>query len=125
MQADLEKARRAFTGATYRIIEAALVRSRKTRALSEEQRTLARTLGASDAEEAAAAAGATLAERFPLFASNSEGVALLDLIDREAAAAALEALQLQQNAEQAALLALQAEAASRTSGVANTREASS
>jgi hypothetical protein len=113
MQADLERARRAYTGATYRIIEAATARYRRTRALIEEQRAIARSLGAGDADESADAAVARLAERFPLFAGHEEPAALLELIDRDTASAALEELQLQQNAEQAALAALEADAAGR------------
>jgi hypothetical protein len=116
MRADLERALRACTGATYRILEAGLARYRQTLALIEERRALSRLLGADDADEAASAAG--LAERFPVFAAHEDGGALLDLTDRQAANAALQELQLEFNAEQAKLSALQAQTAKGQNGAA-------
>jgi hypothetical protein len=65
-------------------------------------------LGTNDADETESAAG--LAERFPLFAAHVNGGTVMDLTDRDSANAALQELQLAFNAEQAKLMALQAQA---------------
>jgi serine/threonine protein kinase len=108
MRADLERALRTYTGATYRILEAGLARYRQTLALIEERRALSRVLGTADADETASSED--LAQRFPLFAAHVNGGTVMDLTDRESANAALQELQLAFNTEQAKLLALQAQA---------------
>jgi serine/threonine-protein kinase len=110
---DLRRAGRIYEGTTHRMAQAALDRYRQTLALIDERRALGRSLGMPNIEVACDDAAARLAATFPVFARQATPTSLLEPIDREAASAALTALQARHNAELAALAALRTDSADR------------
>ena len=108
MRADLEQVRRAIAATTLRTIQAARDRYTRTLALIEERRALGRTLGIPDADASCDEARARIEGRFQALATDES---VIHPIDRAVATAALEALQMRHNAEQAALAALRERAA--------------
>jgi len=109
--AELEQVRRGLDGATRRIEQAALDWYKQILAVIEERRVLGRSFGVTGADASCDQAVARLAARFPVLAAHMTPGALLEPIDRVAAAAALESLKRRHNTEVAALAALRSEAA--------------
>ena len=104
LRADLERVRRTVTGATSRVVRAARDRYRQIVAVVEERRALAHALGLTEVEGSCDESLARLESRFSLFAVDPQPPD--ESMDRTVADAALEALQVRHNAEQAALAAL-------------------
>jgi serine/threonine protein kinase len=103
---DLDRTRRNYHGATYRVLQAALDRYRQTLVTIEERRALGRSLGVVGIDSSCDEDAARLKARFPLFAAHADSSALMEPIDRVVANAALEALQARHNAELAAVAAM-------------------
>ena len=106
MRDDLDQIRRTLNAATSRVLAAALDRYRQIIAVIEERRTIGRTLGVAGIDVSCADAVARLEARFPVFAAYTHAAAVAEPMDRTVATAALEALQVRHNAEQAAVAAL-------------------
>jgi serine/threonine protein kinase len=106
MRDELDQVRRGITAATARVVSAALERYRQILAIIEERRGIGRSLGVEAIDASCDEDVARLQTRFPLFAIHVNAPAILDPMDRTVANAALEALQVRHNAEQAALAAL-------------------
>jgi serine/threonine-protein kinase len=109
LRADLERVRRTVTAAISRVVRAARDRYRQIVGIVEERRALGRALGLTDVEASCDEALARLHRRFSLFDVDAQ--APVDSMDRAVADAALEALQVRHNAEQAALAAMRERAA--------------
>ena len=108
---ELEQVRRASAGASHRIAQAALDRYRQILGVIEERRAFGHANGVPGIDAACDEDAARLAARFAIFARQGQALIFTDSLDREAASAALEALQTRHNAEQAALAAMRAQAA--------------
>jgi serine/threonine protein kinase len=108
MRADLEAVRRSLGAATSRIAQAARERYQQVLELVEERRILGRALGLAEVETSCDEAIARIRSRFPAFAPGS---AVPEPTDRAVLTAALQALQVRHNGEQAALAALRERAA--------------
>ena len=106
MRDDLEQVKRTLVASTSRTLTAALDRYRQILALIEERRALGRKLAVAGVDASCDDAIARLETRFPVFAANVNAAAIVEPMDRSVANAALEALQVRHNAEQAALAAL-------------------
>jgi serine/threonine-protein kinase len=109
--AELEQVRRGLDGATRRIEQAALDWYKQILGVIEERRVLGRSFGVAGTDASCDEAVARLAARFPVLAAHMMPGALLEPIDRAAAAAALESLKRRHNTEVAGLAALRSEAA--------------
>lgn len=108
MRADLEAVRRSLGAATSRIVQAARDRYQQVLDLVDERRALGRALGLGEVETSCNEALARIQSRFPAFAPGSSTP---EPTDRAVLNAALQALQVRHNAEQAALAALREQAA--------------
>jgi serine/threonine protein kinase len=106
MRDDLEQVKRTLAAATSRTLTAALDRYRRILALIEERRALGHKLAVEGIDASCDDAIARLKARFPVFAAHVNAAAIVEPMDRSVANAALEALQVRHNAEQAALAAL-------------------
>jgi serine/threonine protein kinase len=106
MRDDLDLIRRTLSATTSRVLAAALDRYRQIIAVIEERRTIGRTLGVAGIDASCDDAVTRLEARFPVFAAHAHAAAVAESTDRTVATAALEALQVRHNAEQAALAAL-------------------
>ena len=103
MRTDLETVRRSLGAATSRIAQAARERYQQVLELIEERRALGRALGLAEVETSCNDAVMRIKSRFPAFAANNPSA---EPTDRAVLNAALQALQVRHNAEQAALAAL-------------------
>ncbi len=103
MRVDLEAVRRSLGAASSRVAHAARERYQQVLALIEERRALGRALGLAEVETSCDEALARIQSRFPAFAPGSTTA---EPADRAVLNAALQALQVRHNAEQAALAAL-------------------
>jgi serine/threonine-protein kinase len=105
--ADLTRVRRTLDATTRRMVLAAVERYRQTLDLIEKRRALGTALSTPGIGRACDEAVAQLAAWFPVCAAHIATGAPIDLADRHAANAMLEALQTRHNLEMAALAALQ------------------
>lgn len=108
MRDELGAVRRSLGAATVRIAQAARERYQQLVEVIEERRALGRALGLAEVEVSCDEAVARIRARFPAFAS---GGSSSESADRAVLNAALQALQVRHNAEQAALAALRERAA--------------
>ena len=109
MKADLERVRRTIQSTALRVIHAARERYRDILAVIDERRVLGRAMGIRDIDARCDADVARLRSRFLAFAPSGAASgpdSAAERMDRSAAQAALEALQLRHNAERAALAAM-------------------
>lgn len=109
--ADLRKVQRSYDGTTHRMAQAALDRYRQILGLITDRRALGRSLGVPTIEASCDDAATRLAAAFPVFARHVAPASLLEPMDRATATAALAALQLRYNTEQAALEAMRSQSA--------------
>ena len=113
MRDDLEAVRRSLGAATSRIAHAARERYQQVLDLIEERRALGRALNLPEVETSCNEAVLRIESRFPAFAANNPSA---EPTDRAVLNAALQALQVRHNAEQAALAALREHAAGGAAG---------
>jgi serine/threonine protein kinase len=111
MRDALEAVRRSLGAATSRIAQAARDRYQQVLAVVEERRALGRAMGLAEVEASCDEALTRIRSRFPAFASGNTAA---EPTDRAVLNAALQALQVRHNAEQAALAALRERAAGGT-----------
>jgi serine/threonine protein kinase len=109
MRADLEVVRRSVAATTQRTTQAARDRYKQILGLIEQRRALGQLLGIPDIDASCDEARERLEGRFQALVADEH---IVHPIDRAVASAALEALQLSHNAEQAALAALRERAGS-------------
>jgi serine/threonine protein kinase len=113
MRTDLEAVRRSLGAATSRIAQAARERYQQVLDLIEERRALGRALNLAEVETSCNESVLRIKSRFPAFAANNPSA---EPTDRAVLNAALQALQVRHNAEQAALSALRERATGGAAG---------